>query len=50
MTDKNPAEKSGFDFSCGFVLAEELGDSARHQSANLYTFSKNNDLQNRSEF
>ncbi|PLR66147.1 hypothetical protein [Bacillus sp. UMB0893] len=36
MTEKNPAEKSGFDFFAGFVLAEELGDSARHQCAKFY--------------
>ncbi|WP_219621067.1 hypothetical protein [Bacillus sp. UMB0893] len=38
MTEKIPAEKSGFDFSCGFVLAEKLGDSARHQCAKIGTF------------
>jgi hypothetical protein len=38
MTDKNPAEKSWFDFFAGFVLGEELGGGARHQSAkNLCT-------------
>ncbi|WP_191565273.1 hypothetical protein [Metabacillus idriensis] len=30
MADKNPAEKSGFDFFDGFVLAEELGVGAGH--------------------
>jgi hypothetical protein len=38
QTDKNPAEKPAFDFFDGFVLAEELGDGARHQCAKLYTF------------
>jgi hypothetical protein len=33
MADKNPAEKSGFDFFDGFVLAEELGNAARHLCA-----------------
>jgi hypothetical protein len=28
MTDKNPAEKSGFDFFARFILDEELGGGA----------------------
>jgi hypothetical protein len=38
MTDKNPEGKSGFDFSRGFVLAEELVASACHQCEELYTY------------
>ncbi|WP_191561395.1 hypothetical protein [Metabacillus idriensis] len=45
MTEKKPAEKSRFDFFAGFVLAEELGDSARHQWQKFilsYLLNKNN--------
>ncbi len=47
--EKGPAEKAGFAFFDGAVLAEELGDAAGHHEKRNQPVSSDRQIRNRTE-